>query len=58
MKAADVTVDEMNRIMVEVGTGKEPAKPDTPDMARLRREFAAAHEKARTGGKAIQIPNE
>lgn len=53
-----VPVDELNRILVEVGTGKKPAKPDTPEMAKVRKAFEADFEKARTGGYEIEVPNE
>ena len=57
-KPESVGVDEMTRILVEVGTGKEPATPDTPEMARLRKAFTASYAKAKREGMAIQIPSE
>lgn len=50
--------DELNRILVEVLTGKEPAAPDTPEMAEARASFQYDVEKARAAGHQIQIPNE
>ena len=51
-------MDELNRISVEVGTGKKPAKPDTPEMARVRAALKVDYEKAEKGGYQIQIPGE
>ncbi len=55
---ASLPVDEMNRIVVEVGTGKKPAKPDTPEMAKFRESMQREFEQARANGKEIQIPSE
>jgi hypothetical protein len=57
-KSEHVPVDEMQRILVEVGTGKKLAKPDAPEMAALRKEFEADFAKARANGTEIQIPSE
>jgi len=48
----------MNRILVEVLTGKEPATPDDDEQAKFRAEMRVEADKAKAGGYTIQIPGE
>ncbi|HVM95134.1 MAG TPA: hypothetical protein VMT89_02040 [Candidatus Acidoferrales bacterium] len=57
-KDSRLPLDELNRITVEVGCGKPPAKPDTPAMKRARESIEKDFEAARARGAQIQLPNE
>ena len=47
--------DNIERIGVEVATGKPPAKPDDADMAELRASMQKTHEKAVALGGSLMV---
>lgn len=57
-QGAGLDYSDISRIMVEVGCGKQPATPDTPAMAELRKQLVAEFQQAAAAGKQIVIPGE
>ena len=50
--------DDVERLLVEIVTGKEPAFPDTSELAALRAELKRDCEKIAARGGTVDIPHE
>jgi hypothetical protein len=50
--------DEMTRILVEVTTGKPPAKPDTVEFAVMRKKLKREVDEIRAKGGTVLVPHE
>lgn len=53
-----VDSDVATRILIEIQTGKEPARPDTPDESQLREQMTRECEQIRAQGMVVDVPNE
>lgn len=50
--------DVVTRILVEVATGKTPARPDTPEEAAMRVQLQKECEEIVARGGVVDIPHE
>lgn len=50
--------DDVERILVEITTGKEPATPDTPELADLRARLQRECDEITARGDVVDIPHE
>lgn len=50
--------DEIERVLIEVMTGKSPTPPDTPELATLRLKLKKECDAIRAQGKGVEIPSE
>jgi hypothetical protein len=49
---------DVERLLIEIETGKTPAIPDTPELAALRVKLAAECAEIRARGMGVEIPQE
>ncbi len=50
--------DILERMLVEITTGKEPKEPDTPEMAAMRAQLTKEVAAIKAKGGSVYIPHE
>lgn len=50
--------DDVERILVEIVTKREPREPDTPELAALREKLQAECDEIVARGGTVMIPHE
>lgn len=50
--------DIITRMLVEIATGKEPARKDTPEEAKVRRQLKIECDAIAASGGFIDVPSE
>lgn len=50
--------DDINRMLVEIVTGKRPSRPDTVEEARMRAQLRTECDEIAAKGFAVDIPFE
>jgi len=53
-----MTTDQLEHMLVEIATGKEPVTPDTPEMEAMRAKLTQECAEITAKGGEIVIPHE
>jgi len=57
-KREAMTTDQLEHMLVEIATGKEPVTPDTPEMEAMRAKLTQECAEITAKGGEIVIPHE
>jgi hypothetical protein len=53
-----IDVGTMERMLIEITTGKQPARADTPEEAKVRAKLKAECDDIKARGGVVEIPHE